>query len=132
VLLKQRPVFSQPQLRPQPQQFTEVFTMSPHAALAQVKRKAFTAGPGSNTIIAAVASKKLRILFLHGTSNQAASVVFRSGTTALSGTHWMGANQPVVLPWNDGGLMETATGEAFVIDLGAGGFGGELVYQEVT
>ena len=89
---------------------------------------------GATTVIAAVASKKLRILggFLVCTS--AVTVKFQSHTTTATATGTMpfGVNGGIAIPFSPVGWFETVAGEALDISLGgAVAVGGEIVYVEV-
>lgn len=75
------------------------------------------------SVIAAVAGRRLRILALVVTADTAATTItFESGTaTGISGTLDVAPNDPLVLPEFQLGWFETAAGEAFTVNTGAGG-----------
>lgn len=74
---------------------------------------------GSNTIVAAVANAKYRVLSVAVVTTLANSIKFLSNATQISATFPLGANGGMVLPFNEHGWFETATGEALNINLGA-------------
>lgn len=88
---------------------------------------------GDNTVVAAVTSKKIRVLRYHFTSNGTVNAKWKSSTTSdLTGLHYMiqyasagGSFAPV-------GLFETVAGEALTLNLsGAVAVGGSVTYIEV-
>ena len=92
------------------------------------------ASSGDNTIVAAIAGKKIRVqsLFLLAPSNL--TIAFESGAsgTALSGDFELMAKQPFVLPFNPNGWFETAAGVLLNLELsGATAVGGSLSYVGV-
>lgn len=88
----------------------------------------------SGNIIAAVSGKKLVIWFLELTnSDPTKTVVFKSGTTALSGAELFDKGRwlPVVIRENTYPAFETAAGEAFVVTLSAAAnLAGRVIYSE--
>lgn len=89
---------------------------------------------GNNTLVAAVASKKIRVLALWLTSNGAVNVKFQSGAsgTDLTGLGYEAANTGIVLPFSPVGWFETASNTLLNANLsGAVAVGGSLVYIEV-
>ena len=89
---------------------------------------------GVTTVVAAVASKKIRILGGFIVCTSAVSVNFQSHTTTTTktGTMPFGANGGVAIPFSPVGWFETVAGEALDINLGgAVAVGGQLVYVTV-
>ena len=93
------------------------------------------AAPGDNTLIAAVAAKKIRVLtaflFASGGPN---NVRFESGAsgTALTGLIVLGADGQLVLPLCGFGWFETAAGALLNLELSvATQVAGALVYEEI-
>lgn len=87
-----------------------------------------------NTIVAAVAGKRIRVLSLFFVAAAAVTVRFESaaGGTALTGQMQLGANGILVLPFNPGGWFETVAGELLNMELsGAISVDGTLQYAEV-
>lgn len=72
-----------------------------------------------NTVVAAVAGQKIRVLSMAIISSAINSVKFRSNATDISATHAFAANGGMVLDFNEHGWFETATGEAFNANLTA-------------
>ena len=89
---------------------------------------------GDNTLLAAVTSKKIRIISLYMVAAAAVNARFESGTggTALSGQMNLAANGGFVLPYNPVGWFETASGVLFNLELsGAVSVDGGFTYIEV-
>jgi len=89
---------------------------------------------GDNTLVAAVASKKIRVLALFAVAAAAVAVRFESGAsgTALTGQMNLAANGGFVLPFNPVGWFETASNTLLNMELGgAVSVDGSLVYVEV-
>jgi hypothetical protein len=89
---------------------------------------------GDNTLLAAVASKKIRVLSLYLVASAAVTVRFESGAsgTALSGQLSLAANGGFVLPYNPVGHFETATNTLLDLELsGAISVDGGFTYIEV-
>lgn len=89
---------------------------------------------GDNTIVAAVTSKKIRVLSLFLVAAGTVNVRFESGAggTALSGQMNLIANTGFVLPYNPAGWFETAVNTLLNIELsGAVSVDGSLTYIEV-
>lgn len=89
---------------------------------------------GDNTLVAAVASKKIRVLALWLVSAGTVNVRFESGAggTALSGQANLVANTGFVLPFNPAGWFETASNTLLNLELsGAVSVDGSLTYAEV-
>lgn len=92
------------------------------------------ASSGDNTLIAAVASKKVRVLSLFLVSAGAVNVRFESGAggTALTGQMNLVANTGFVLPYNPLGWFETASNTLLNLELSAAiSVDGSIVYAEV-
>lgn len=92
------------------------------------------AASGDNTLVAAVAAKKIRVLALY--MKAAGAVVARlesaAGGTALTGQMNIAANGDVTLPFNPEGWFETVAGELLNLELGgAVSVDGCLTYVEV-
>jgi len=93
------------------------------------------ASSGDNTIVAAVTSKKIRVLALHLTmTGTLVTIRFESaaGGTALTGQMQPLAGNSITLPFNPLGWFETVAGELLNMELGgAQSVDGCLVYVEV-
>ena len=91
------------------------------------------ASSSNSSIVALVASKKIRVLwviFLAGAT--ATDITLQSNNTAISPLFANGANGGAVLPFNPFGWLETASGEALKATTGAGSTTGIAVgYVEV-
>lgn len=89
---------------------------------------------GDNTILAAVSSKKIRVLALFLVAAGTVNVRFESGAggTALTGQMNLVANTGFVLPFNPVGWFETAATTLLNMELSATiSCDGSLVYVEV-
>jgi len=89
---------------------------------------------GDNTLVAAVAGKKIRVISLLLVSSGTVNVRFESGAsgTALTGQMNLIANTGFSMNWNPGGWFETAAGELLNLELsGATSVDGNLSYVEV-
>lgn len=88
---------------------------------------------GDNSIVALVATKKIRVLSLKLTANGAVNAKWRSNTTDKTGlSYFAAAGDGEVLPFNQCGWFETAAGEALNLNLsGAVAVGGHISYVEV-
>lgn len=93
---------------------------------------------GDTTLIAGVANKKIRVLAYAITSAAQNYIVWKSGSTAISGQMHMAAGNNVVIHmgdlWPSGGLpaLECAIGESLVINLDkAQVVGGHITYYYV-
>jgi hypothetical protein len=88
---------------------------------------------GDNTVVAAVASKKIRVISYTVVAITAVNAKWKSGaSTDKSGLLYCGATGGVANPYNPLGLLETASGEALVLNLSAAvAVGGHLTYVEV-
>ena len=93
------------------------------------------AASGDNTIVAAVASKKIRVLAAFFTmTGTAVTIRFESGAggTALTGQMTPTQGQTITLPFNPLGWFETTAGVLLNMELGgAQSVDGALVYCEV-
>lgn len=87
---------------------------------------------GNTSVVALVASKKIRVLAANFMANGTVNVKFQSNTTDKTGLKYLVVNTGMVLPYCKTGWFETAAGEALNINLSAAiAVGGELVYIEV-
>jgi len=96
--------------------------------------KIVASASGATQIVAAVTSKKLRVLSLAVVANAAVNVKFQSQVTPtdLTGLHYLAANGGFVLPFNPIGWFETIAGERLDINLSAAvAVGGSISYVEV-
>ena len=92
------------------------------------------ASSGDNTILAAVTSKKIRVLSCFLVAAGAVNVRFESGAsgTALTGQMNLTTNSGFVLPFNPVGWFETASNTLLNLELsGATSVDGSLTYVEV-
>lgn len=90
---------------------------------------------GDNTLVAAVAGKKIRVLaavlVASGGANTARFETDAAGT-ALTGQMDIAADGQLVLPLNGFGWFETVAGELLNLELGAAtAVAGCLVYEEI-
>jgi len=75
---------------------------------------------GDNTVVAAVAGKKIDIVRIMFTNTGANSITFKDGAgTALTGVMDFAALAPFYAEGDNCPLFETATGNAFIINLTA-------------
>jgi|WetSurMetagenome_2_1015567.scaffolds.fasta_scaffold75363_3 hypothetical protein len=88
---------------------------------------------GSNSIVAAVTSKKIRVLAVDLIANGTVNAKWRSATaTDLTGLAYLVANSGYVRPFSPVGWFETTAGAALTLDLSAAiAVGGCVVYVEV-
>lgn len=63
-------------------------------------------------LVAGATGAKYRVLSVAIVTTLANNVLFKSATTAISATFPLGANGGVVLPFNEHGWFETASGQA--------------------
>lgn len=92
------------------------------------------ASSGNNTIVGAVANKKLRVLALTLSFSGAVNAKFQSGAggTDKTGLYYGTTNTAIVLPYNKLGWFETAASALLNLNLsGAVAVGGCLTYIEV-
>lgn len=90
---------------------------------------------GNNTLVAAVASKKIRVLAYNFIANGSVNAKFQSGAggTDLTGLKYCVVNGGLVAPFNPVGWFETAVNTLLNLNLSAGvAVGGELTYVEVA
>lgn len=91
---------------------------------------------GDNTVLAAVAGKRFRVLALFIMASSAVNARFESGAggTALTGLGYPAANGGWVLPYSPVGWFETLAVETLLnLELsGAVAVGGCIVYQEIS
>lgn len=91
------------------------------------------ASSGDNTLIAAVAGTKMRVLSLVLSASGAVNARFQSAAAGdyLTGLFYMTTNSMIVLPHNPHGWFETDKGELLNLELsGAVAVGGCLTYIE--
>lgn len=96
--------------------------------------KVTASSSGATQVVAAVSSKKIRVLSISIVCNGAVNVKFQSHVTPtdISGLHYFAANGGMVMPYNKVGWFETVAGEALDINLsGAVAVGGTVTYVEV-
>lgn len=88
---------------------------------------------GNNEVVAAVASKKIRVLQFSYVSAGTVNVKWNSGATTMkSGLNYWISSTGVCRPFSPIGWFETAAGEALNINLSdAVAVGGDLTYVEV-
>jgi len=92
------------------------------------------ASSGNNTIVAAVTSKKVRVLAAQIISNGTVNVKWQSGAggTDLTGLAYLVVNAGYVLPFNPAGWFETASNTLLNLNLSASvAVGGSITYIEV-
>jgi len=101
-----------------------------------VKYKAIAAAAaGDNTLVAAVASKQIRLLSLVLVASGGANTVrleSDASGTALTGQMDIGDNGQLVLPFNPAGWCETVAGKLLNLELSAAtAVAGALSYAEI-
>jgi hypothetical protein len=74
---------------------------------------------GSNTIVAAVAGRKIRVLSVTVLSSAINSIKFMSAATDITATYAFAANGGMVQDFNEHGWCETVAGEALNMNLTA-------------
>lgn len=87
---------------------------------------------GNNTLVAAITSRRIRVLSLFLMSAGTVTLTFQSAAagTALSGAIALTAQSGFTLPYNPVGWFQTVAGELLNMALGAGvQVSGVLVYQ---
>jgi hypothetical protein len=105
---------------------------------SETKFAAISGAAADNTLVAAVAGKKIRVLSLFLVASGGAQnpgVRFESGTggTALTGVVDLAVDGQLVLPYNAQGWFETAVGALLNLELGALTLvAGGLSYVETT
>ncbi len=103
-------------------------------ALTPKFAKIAASSSGDNTIVAAVTSKKIRVLAYNFIANGTVNAKFQSGAggTDLTGLKYCVVNMGICAPFNPAGWCESASGVLLNLNLSAGvAVGGELVYIEV-
>ncbi len=89
---------------------------------------------GNNTIVAAVTSKKIRVLAAQLVANGSVNVKWQSGAsgTDLTGLAYLVVNTGYVLPFNPAGWFETGSATLLNLNLSAAvAVGGSITYIEV-
>jgi hypothetical protein len=87
---------------------------------------------GSNSIVAAVTGKSIRVLGYVMVADAAVTATWLQGVTAISGVMSLAANGGVAAPFSPVGHFQTAAGAALNLSLGgAVGVRGHLVYVTV-
>lgn len=91
------------------------------------------ANSGDNTVVAAVSSKRIRVLAGFFVTGGTVAVTWKSGAaTAITGAMSYAENSGLILPLNQLGYFQTAQGEGLVVNLGSGTqISGSLTYIEV-
>lgn len=90
------------------------------------------ASSGATEVVAAVASKKIRVLQYNFMSNGTVDVKFQSASTDKTGLYYTVANTGLSAPFSPIGYFETAAGEALNVNLSGNiAIGGVLAYVEV-
>lgn len=103
-------------------------------ALTPKFAKIAASSSGDNTLVAAVTSKKIRVLAYNFIANGTVNAKFQSGAagTDLTGLKYCVANMGICAPFSPTGWFESASGVLLNLNLSAGvAVGGELVYVEV-
>ena len=92
-------------------------------AIQSVPQYAVVAASASdNTLVAAVTSKKIRVIaavFVASGGANSLRLESDTGGTALTGVMDVGDNLQLVLPYNPAGWCETAAGKLLNLELGA-------------
>ena len=89
---------------------------------------------GNNTLVAAVAGKRIRVLALSLSFAGIVNAKFQTaaGGTDLTGLYYGVANTQVVLPFNEAGHFQTVGGELLNMNLSAAiAVGGHIVYAAI-
>jgi len=90
------------------------------------------AGSGDNSIVAAVTSKKIRVLSYVIVADAAVAAKFRNGTTDVMGAASLSANGGIAAPFNPAGHFETSITTALNLNLASAvGVRGHLTYVEI-
>jgi hypothetical protein len=102
--------------------------LTPKFAFANI-----AASQSNASVVALVASKKLRVLALVAQAGGTATdITFQSNNTAKTALFANAANGALVLPFNPVGWFETVAGEAIKVTTGTGATTGiQVVYVEV-
>jgi hypothetical protein len=89
-------------------------------------------GAGTASVVAAVTSKKIRVLAYSLIASAAMNVTWKSASTSISGAMPVAQNGGLAPGFCPVGIMETAAGEALQLTTDAAGtVGGQLTYVEV-
>ena len=103
-----------------------------YEATGPVKSAAISAIATGGTLIAAVPTKRLRVLSFCLTLSAAGTVRFDSNATPLTGAIAMAINAPLAPAECQAGQFTAATGEALNVTIAGGGnVNGYIVYQEI-
>jgi hypothetical protein len=108
--------------------------MNDTTALTPKFAKIAASSSGNNTVVAAVSSKKIRVLAYNFISNGTVNAKFQDGAggTDLTGLKYCVANMGICAPYCKVGWFETSATTLLNVNLsGAVAIGGELVYVEV-
>jgi len=90
------------------------------------------ASSGDNSIVAAVTSKKIRVLSYVIVADAAVAAKFRNGTTDVMGAASLSANGGIAAPFNPAGHFETSITTALNLNLASAvGVRGHLTYVEI-
>jgi len=86
---------------------------------------------GNTEVVGAVSGKRIRVIAYAVIANATVSIKFRSGTTDITGSMRVVQGGGIAHAY-DGGLFETAVGQALNINLSANAtVGGYVVYREI-
>lgn len=85
---------------------------------------------GDTTVVAAVPGKRIRVIVLGFLCNDPVVVTWKSGASgAISGPESYGDNGGIQTPYIPPGIMQTAEGDALIINLSSAvDVGGKLTY----
>lgn len=90
------------------------------------------ASSGDNSVVAAVTSKKIRVLAYVLVADAAVAVKWRNGSTDVSGAMSFASNGGASAPFNPVGWFETSVTTALQLNLGSAvGVRGHITYVEV-
>lgn len=86
---------------------------------------------GDNTVIAAVANQGIRIYKIFFVADASTNIIFKNGSTALSGTIPLFAGGAFVLDTSNDPWFMTSVGSAFVINQsGTSSIGGMVYFHQ--
>lgn len=88
----------------------------------------FDASAGSTTVVAAVAGMVIRVVKCTLVVSGAATAVWKSNTTAITGTVSLAANGGISDGYTPVGLFQTVPGDPLVLTLTTSGGAGYLTY----